>query len=91
LKDDIFTQRAQRSPREDQREVPDGTDGCKNGGFFEILATTLPVKTQHRGTLLLRSLRPLRETHSVSPPEHFPTPNSEEPEFYQELRCNGSL
>jgi hypothetical protein len=29
----------------------------------------------------LRSLRPLRETHSVSPLEHFPTPNSEEPNF----------
>jgi hypothetical protein len=26
-------------------------------------------------------LRPLRETHSVSFPEHFPTPNSEEPSW----------
>jgi hypothetical protein len=29
----------------------------------------------------LRSLRPLRETHSVSFPEHFHTSNSEEPKF----------
>jgi hypothetical protein len=26
-------------------------------------------------------LRPLRETHSVFFPEHFPTPNSEDPTF----------
>jgi hypothetical protein len=31
----------------------------------------------------LRSLRPLRETHSVSFLEHFPTTNSEEPFFYE--------
>jgi hypothetical protein len=38
----------------------------------------------------LRSLRPLRETHSVSFPVHFPTSNSEEPKITTRNGCEAT-
>jgi hypothetical protein len=49
----------------------------------------IPRMPDPQGGTALRSLRPLRETHSVSFPEHFPTPNSEEPKVKMLQRGSG--
>jgi hypothetical protein len=94
LKNADFTQRAQG--RQDLTEVRRFLEGRRKKVFFmQVLGKrakkTYLSKNSASISSPLRALRPLRETHSVSPPEHFPTTNSEEPEFYQERRCNGSL
>jgi hypothetical protein len=63
----------------------------KSSRFFEKSCNYPSSKNTSMRNPSLRSLRPLRETHSVSFPEHFPTPNSEEPRMIDHFRLTSPL
>ena len=68
---DIFTQRAQRSPRKDHRVAPDETEKRNNTFFMQALEKRF-LKSSASSKSSLRSLRPWREIDGTLLPEAVP-------------------